>query len=65
MKTKAKRDEIERTYVAAADVRRACKASYIKEPTNEAWEAIIAADTVYAIAWANRDMEFGFVGGLK
>ena len=62
---KTKRIEIERVFVAASDVRAACKESYLNDPTDESWDAVIAADVVYAAAWSNRDAAMGFVRGIK
>lgn len=65
MKTKAKRDEIERAFTSASNIRAGCKASYLDDPTDDAWDAVIAADVVYAVAWSNRDAAMGFVRGIK
>ena len=62
---KTKRIEIERVFIAASDVRSACKESYLNDPTDESWDAVIAADVVYAAAWSNRDAAMGFIRGIK
>jgi hypothetical protein len=65
MKMKAKRDEIERVFVAAEDVRRTCKSAYIEEPTDEAWDAVMVAEELYNVARCNRDVSMGYVGGVR
>jgi hypothetical protein len=62
MFAKEKRDEIERTFSAASNIRDVCKASYLDNPTDEAWDAVMVADDLYNAARCNRDVARGYVG---
>jgi len=62
METKEKRDELERTFSAASDTRNACKAAYLNDPTDEAWDAVMVADELYNVARCNRDVARGYAG---
>ena len=62
METKEKRDELERTFSAASNIRDVCKASYLDNPTDKAWDAVMVADELYNVARCNRDVARGYAG---
>jgi len=60
--TKAERCKIERAFSAASDTRNACKAAYLNDPTDKAWDAVMVAEELYNVARCNRDVARGYAG---